>query len=62
MNFIDIIILICVVLIIGLIIFFNIKSMKNGENKCTKCPYAKDCNKNIKCGTSKNKEETNKTE
>ena len=56
MNYIDIIILLCVTIIVGLIIFFNIHSLKNNENKCTKCPYAKNCNKNIKCGTSNNDE------
>ena len=45
MNFIDIVILIAVVLIVGLILFFNIRAMKNGENKCTKCPYSKSCTK-----------------
>ncbi|MBR1984260.1 MAG: FeoB-associated Cys-rich membrane protein [Clostridia bacterium] len=43
MNLVDIIILISVVVIVGLIIFFNIKNFKNGENKCAKCPYADKC-------------------
>ena len=45
MSFIDIVILIFVILIVGSILFFNIKSWKKGENECSRCPYAKSCNK-----------------
>ena len=44
MSFIDVLILIGVILIVGLILFFNIRSMVKGETKCTKCPYASKCN------------------
>ena len=42
----DNLIVVFVVLIVGLIIFFNIRAKLKGENHCTKCPYAKSCNKN----------------
>lgn len=53
MSFIDVFILICVLLIVGLILFFNIRSMVKGETKCTKCPYASKC-------SSVNKQSANK--
>ncbi|MBQ9793129.1 MAG: hypothetical protein IJW32_05300 [Clostridia bacterium] len=39
----DILIVIFVVLIVGLIIFFNIRAKLKGESHCSKCPYAKNC-------------------
>ena len=54
MSFIDVFILICVLLIVGLILFFNIRSMVKGETKCTKCPYASKCN-NINKQSANNK-------
>ena len=42
MNFVDIIILIILTLIIGCVIYFSFIKKKD---KCTGCPYAKQCNK-----------------
>lgn len=60
----DILIVIFVVLIIGLIIFFNIRAKLKGENHCSKCPYAKSCckDKNQKscCEENKNLENQQK--
>lgn len=39
----DILIVVFVVLIVGLIIFFNIRAKLKGESHCSKCPYAKSC-------------------
>lgn len=47
MNYIDIIILICVVALISVILYFNIRNFKNNKSSCTNCPYAKNCNKKI---------------
>ncbi len=57
MSFIDIVILIFVLLIVGLILFFNIRSWKKGENKCSRCPYAKSCNKKDLNKNQENKEQ-----
>ena len=59
MNVVDIIILISVIAIVGLILFFNIRNFKKGENKCTKCPYASKCTRieTNPCGTENKKEE-----
>ena len=59
MNLIDVIILICVVLIVGLIIFFNIRTHLKGESKCSSCPYSKKCTK-IACGQTNNEPQNNK--
>ncbi|MBQ3213578.1 MAG: hypothetical protein IJB10_01005 [Clostridia bacterium] len=60
----DILIVIFVVLIIGLIIFFNIRAKLKGESHCSKCPYAKSCckDKNQKscCEENKNLENQQK--
>lgn len=57
MSFIDIVILIFVILIVGSILFFNIKSWKKGENECSRCPYAKSCNKKDLNKNQENKEQ-----
>jgi len=55
MNYIDIIILICVAFFIGLILFFNIKNIRNKKTSCSNFPYAKQCNKkdneNVNCNS-----------
>lgn len=60
----DILIVVFVVLIIGLIIFFNIRAKLKGESHCSKCPYAKSCckDKNQKscCEENKNLENQQK--
>lgn len=45
MNYVDIIILVCVVALISVILYFNIRNFKNNNNGCTNCPYAKSCTK-----------------
>lgn len=59
MNYIDIIILVCVVAFVSVILYFNIRNFKNKKTSCSKCPYAKSCNKknNEKsiCETENNK-------
>ncbi len=54
MNWIDFLIVLIVAIIVGLIIFFNIKNHKN-DTGCSKCPYSKNC-KVTNCN-HKNKEE-----
>ena len=48
MNWIDAIILLVVVAIIGGIIAFGIVSRKRGDGGCSKCAYARDCARNKK--------------
>lgn len=54
MSFIDIVILLSVILIVGLIIFFNIKNLRKGEI-CSKCPYCDKCKDNNKNKKNKKK-------
>jgi len=64
MNWVDIAILVFVIITIGLILFFNIKGIK--ENRCTKCPYAdkccRCCEEKQKLDKEKDKEKTEKAE
>ena len=46
MTLIDIIILIILVIVVGLVVYFSF--IKNKNNKCAGCPYAKGCN-NMSC-------------
>lgn len=48
MKLIDLLILVIVFLIVFLIVFFNIRSYKNNNSHCSKCPYSKDCCKKDK--------------
>lgn len=63
MNWIDAIILLVVIAIIGGVIAFNILSRKRGNSRCSKCAYARDCSKQknkfneenkIKCNSKEN--------
>ena len=61
MNYIDIIILVCVIAFVSVILYFNIRNFKNKKCECSKCPYAKKCNKqNIPdaCNNKDNQKET----
>lgn len=53
MNWIDAIILLVVLAIIGGVITFSILSHKRGNVSCSKCAYAKDCAKQKKIVQSK---------
>ena len=60
----DILIVVFVVLIVGLIIFFNIRAKLKGESHCSKCPYAKSCckDKNQKSCCDEKEIEQNKND
>lgn len=50
MKLVDVLIIIIILLIVGLVVYFSF--IKNKDNPCKGCPYAKNCNKK-NCNKSK---------